>query len=78
VSELAGPELALGRPERAARFMGAGEEALRVLGVSRHPGDVPEHQRVLQDLRTALGDDELEALRAEGATLSWNRPSPSP
>jgi len=69
VSELAGPELDLGRPERAARFLGAGEGALRVLGVTRHPGDVPEHERVLDALRAALGEEALRTLRAEGATL---------
>jgi predicted ATPase/DNA-binding winged helix-turn-helix (wHTH) protein len=70
VSELAGPELALGRPERAARLVGAADEALRVLGAPRHPGDVDEHERVVADLRGALGDDELQRLFAEGAELS--------
>jgi len=70
VSELAGPELGLGRPKHGARLVGAGDEALRVLGVSRHPGDVSEHARVVAGLRAALGDDAYRALHAEGARLS--------
>ena len=53
VSQLAGPEHALGRPELGAVLVGAGDEALRVLGARRHPGDVPEHDRVVAALRSA-------------------------
>ena len=67
VSELAGPELGLGRPERAARLIGAADEALRA---SRHPGDVGEHEQVLAAVRQKLGDDELRRLLAEGAQMS--------
>ncbi|HEX6421517.1 MAG TPA: winged helix-turn-helix domain-containing protein [Acidimicrobiales bacterium] len=69
-SELAGPELGLGRPERGARLVGAADEALRVLGANRHPGDVPEHERVVAGLRVALGDDAYHALHAEAAEMS--------
>jgi non-specific serine/threonine protein kinase len=69
ISEMAGPELGLGRPERAAWLVGAAEEALRVLGVTRHPGDVPEHVTVMADLAAELGD-RLDGLLAEGARLS--------
>jgi predicted ATPase/DNA-binding SARP family transcriptional activator len=70
VSETAGPELALGRPERAARLVGAADEALRALGAGRHPGDWPEHERVVAGLRAALGDETFLRLKAEGARLS--------
>jgi hypothetical protein len=70
VSELAGPELGLGRPHRGALLVGAGDEALRVLGVPRHPGDRNEHERVVAGLQRALGDDELARFRREGARLS--------
>jgi predicted ATPase/DNA-binding winged helix-turn-helix (wHTH) protein len=70
VSILAGSELELGRPERAARLVGAADEALRVLGGTRHQGDLSEHERVLAGLRSALGDAALERLRAEGARSS--------
>jgi hypothetical protein len=70
VSEVAGPELALGRPERAARLVGAADEALRVLGAGRHPGDWPEHERVVTGLRAALGDEAFLRLKTEGAELS--------
>jgi hypothetical protein len=37
--------------------------------VPRHPGDRNEHERVVAGLRRALGDDELDRLRDEGARL---------
>ncbi|HEX6424138.1 MAG TPA: winged helix-turn-helix domain-containing protein [Acidimicrobiales bacterium] len=70
VSELAGPELGLGRAEHGARLVGAADEALRVLGLTRHPGDVPEHARVVAGLRVALGDDAYRARYEEGGRLS--------
>jgi predicted ATPase len=70
VSQLAGPEHALGRSELGAVLVGAGDEALRVLGARRHPGDVPEHERVVAELRAGLGDERFEELRAEGAGLT--------
>ena len=73
VSELAGPEVGLGRPERGALLVGASDEALRALGVGRHPGDRPEHERVVAALHAALGDERVEALRREGATLSLDQ-----
>ncbi|WP_374455586.1 NB-ARC domain-containing protein [Nocardioides sp.] len=70
VSQLAGPERALGRAELGAVLVGAGDEALRVLGARRHPGDVPEHARVVVLLRASLGDERFEELREEGARLT--------
>jgi len=70
VSELAGPELGLGRAGRGALLVGAADEALRILEVTRHPGDLSEHERVVTALRGALGERELARLLAEGARLS--------
>jgi predicted ATPase/DNA-binding SARP family transcriptional activator len=70
VSELAGPELGLGRPERGALLVGAADHALEMLGVTRHPGDRPEHERVVAGLRAALGEEAFTRLRAQGAELS--------
>ncbi len=70
LSELAGPELALGRPERAAILVGAADHALKVMGATRHPGDIPEHARVVEGLHSALGPTEFRRLHAEGARLS--------
>jgi predicted ATPase/DNA-binding winged helix-turn-helix (wHTH) protein len=69
LSELAGPELGFGRADRGAILVGAADEAMRVVGVPRHPGDRNEHERVVAGLRRALGDDELDRLRGEGARL---------
>jgi predicted ATPase/DNA-binding SARP family transcriptional activator len=70
VSEMAGPEIGLGRPEHGARLVGAADQALAVLGVTRHPGDLLEHERVVAQLRAGLGDEGFERLAAEGAALS--------
>ena len=70
VSELAGPEHGLGRSERGAVLIGAADDALRVLGSRRHPGDLPEYHRVVAGIRAALGDERFERLYAEGARLS--------
>jgi hypothetical protein len=69
VSELAAPELALGRPDRAAVLVGAADQALLRLGAVRTPADLPEHERVLADLRAALGEAEFRRRHAEGAGL---------
>ncbi|HEX6246616.1 MAG TPA: BTAD domain-containing putative transcriptional regulator [Nocardioidaceae bacterium] len=70
VSELAGPEVGLGRPERGALLVGAADRALEMLGVFRHPSDRPEHDRVLASLEAALGQERFASLRAQGAELS--------
>jgi hypothetical protein len=71
--QLAGPQLGLGRPERGAVLLAAGEEAMRRLGVGLHPGYVPEHERILTGLRDALGDDALQRLTSEGSELSLDQ-----
>jgi predicted ATPase/DNA-binding SARP family transcriptional activator len=70
ISDLAGPEHGLGHSERGALLLGAADSALRVLGSRRHPGDVPEHERVVTAIRTALGEERYERLHAEGARMS--------
>lgn len=70
ISQLAGPEHAMGRSELGAVLIGAGDEALRVLGARRHPGDVPEHDRVVAAIRGRLGHERFEELRGEGARLT--------
>jgi predicted ATPase/DNA-binding SARP family transcriptional activator len=70
ISDLAGPEHGLGHSERAAVLIGAADDALRVLGSRRHPGDLPEHERVVAGIRAALGDERYERLHAEGARMS--------
>ena len=68
--QAAGPELGLGHPARAAILLGAAEEALRVLGGHVAPGDTPERDRLVDNLRAAVGQGELDRLMAEGARLS--------
>lgn len=73
ISQLAGPEHAMGRSDLGAVLVGAGDEALRVLGARRHPGDVPEHDRVVDAIRASLGDERFEELRAAGARLTLDQ-----
>ncbi|MGY1617964.1 ATP-binding protein [Geodermatophilus sp. SYSU D00691] len=70
LAEVAGPEAALGRPERGALLVGAADAALRGLGNDRAPSDRPEYRRVVRTLRAALGDAAFERAAAEGAQLS--------
>ena len=69
ISGLAGPELGLGRPERAALLVGAADRALHTLDVALDPCDLPEHKRVLTGLQAALGEATLDLLRFKGAQL---------
>ena len=70
ISEIAGPLLGLGEPERGARLVGAADTALETLGVGRHPGDLSEHARVVAGLSQVLGEDVFADLRAEGTRLT--------
>jgi len=70
LAELAGPEVGLGRPELGARLLGASDQALSVLGVNRHPSDLPEYERVVAGLREQLGEETYRRLHSEGARLS--------
>lgn len=66
VSDLAGPELGLGRPERAAVLVGAADAALRSLGAVRAPGVRPHHEAVVRGLRQTLGEPTFRRLHDEG------------
>ncbi len=70
LSELAGPELAAGRPERGAIFIGAADQALAVMGTGRHAGDIPEHDAIVTALEAELGPERFRLLRQEGARLT--------
>jgi tetratricopeptide (TPR) repeat protein len=70
VSELAGAELGLGAPERAARLVGTSDAALENMGAARGAGDRSEHDDVLQQLEQVLGADRLAELRSEGAAMT--------
>lgn len=73
ISQLAGPEHGLGHSELGAVLIGAGDEALRVLGARRHPGDLPEYALVVARIQAALGDEEFDRLHAEGAAMSLDQ-----
>jgi predicted ATPase/DNA-binding SARP family transcriptional activator len=70
LAELAEPEAGLGRPELGARLLGASDQALSVLGVNRHPSDLPEYERAVAGLRKELGEETYRRLHSDGAGLS--------
>ena len=70
IAQLAGAEQGLGRPERGALLVGAADEGMRRLGVTLHPGDRPELERVIAALRAELGEESYRRLSTEGAGLS--------
>lgn len=70
LGEAATPDTHLGRPERAARLIGASDVALIRFGAARQPTDEVEHEATVQRLTALLGTDRLDELRADGAQLS--------
>ena len=70
LGDLAGPELGLGRPERAARLVGAADAALARMNLRRQPTDQPEHEHTVAQLAESLGRERLDALLAQGARMS--------
>lgn len=51
-------------------MVGAGDEALRLVGAERGPADRPEHARVLAHLEDALGSKRMRELSAFGQAMS--------
>jgi predicted ATPase/class 3 adenylate cyclase len=70
LSGLADAECGLGRPERAARLIGAAEAAMHRLGVGRQPTDEVEHDRTMARLTGVVGHERLHDLLVEGAQMS--------
>jgi predicted ATPase len=64
-------ELALARndPLRAAQLVGASDEEFAALGVTRASEELETQQRILAALVDALGAEQLEASRRQGAAL---------
>jgi tetratricopeptide (TPR) repeat protein len=70
MTQLASAEYDLGRVERGARLLGAADEMLRHQRASRHSGDLPGYERLVERLRTDLNPEHLRLLLDEGARLS--------
>lgn len=70
LGEAATPAANLGRPERAARLIGASDAALTRFRAARQPTDEVEHDATVQRLAALLGAARLAELRGEGAGLS--------
>ena len=70
LAQMIGPVAALGRPERAARLLGAAEAVLEALGSSLQPGDQHEIDHYVADLRAGMDTASFEAARQAGRGLS--------
>jgi predicted ATPase/class 3 adenylate cyclase len=67
---LAGVAWFRGDHEAASKLLGASEAVLEAMGIAPPPAARQMIDRGVANLRTALGDDALAALRAEGRALS--------
>jgi hypothetical protein len=62
--------VAQGQPERAVHLGGAAEALREVLGAALHPVLHAGHERAVQAMRAALGEEPFAAAWAEGRVLS--------
>jgi tetratricopeptide (TPR) repeat protein len=67
---LAGPVEAQGRPDRAARLLGASEALFEAMGTGLHPADQFEIDRYVAAVREQLDQATFEAAWAEGRAMS--------
>lgn len=67
---LAGPVVAKGQPERAARLLGASEGDLQSLGAGLQPADQFEIDRYVVDVKNKLDALSFEKAWAEGRLMS--------
>lgn len=66
---LAGSLGVVGDPAGAARLLGAADAFLQQSGALLDPDDMPEHDRNIGFIRTALGDARFDAAWAEGHAM---------
>jgi predicted ATPase/class 3 adenylate cyclase len=71
LERLAAVALARGSLQRAAQLLGAGEAIRERSGSKRSPVDQRDIDRLLEDLRTGLGQDDVAAHQALGADLDF-------
>jgi predicted ATPase/DNA-binding CsgD family transcriptional regulator len=70
IAMMAGPLVALGQAERAARLIGAAEKLFDEYGEVPQVGDVPVFEENEAAARQQLGDEAFEALAAEGRAMT--------
>ena len=70
LAQFAGPAVALGRYERAARLLGASDSALEALSSGHQPGDQHEIDHYVADLRAVMDPASFEAARQAGRGLA--------
>jgi hypothetical protein len=63
---LAGSIGMVGQPQRAARLLGAVGAALERMGAFHQPGDKPEMDRIIAEVRAQLDDATFQVAFSEG------------
>jgi predicted ATPase/class 3 adenylate cyclase/DNA-binding CsgD family transcriptional regulator len=71
LGSLAGPTAALGRPQRAARFLGASNAELESLGTNQQPADQGEIKLYIDAVQQALGQDAFQEAWEEGQRMTF-------
>ncbi len=69
LENLAKVACAQGQGQRATRLLGAASALRETIGVPMPPVNCPGYDCTVEDLRTMLGDDMFQAVRAEGRVL---------
>lgn len=70
IDSCAGLSAAQGRPDVAARLLGAAEAALDAMGARIVPADALHRERRVESARSQLGDDAFAELCGQGRSLS--------
>jgi non-specific serine/threonine protein kinase len=70
LAALAGPIGARGKPERAARLLGASEVLLAIRGIGPAPADQADIDRYVAAVRAQLDEATFEAASAEGRAMT--------
>jgi tetratricopeptide (TPR) repeat protein len=67
---LAGPLGKLGQPEKAARLLGATTTIMAEMGIYFQPGDQPEMDKYIADVRSQLDEAIFESAWTEGQAMT--------
>jgi tetratricopeptide (TPR) repeat protein len=67
---IASPLLRQGEAERAVRVLSAGTALRDRLGMPRPPEEIPEHEKLVADLKNVLGEEAFAAAREVGRTMT--------
>jgi predicted ATPase/DNA-binding SARP family transcriptional activator len=76
LEDLAAIALALGKARQAARLLGAAEAIREAIGTVIAPCEGPQHLQTLAAVRSALGEEQFAAARAQGLVATLDELTP--